>query len=47
MVAGPSEPMMLQFAHAGHWLVDLIVFLPVLVVGVWLLVAGIRNRNRG
>jgi hypothetical protein len=36
-----------SFAHAGHWLVDLIVFLPVLVLGFWLLVAAIRNRNRG
>jgi hypothetical protein len=38
--------MILPLAHAGHWLADLIIFLPVLVLGVWLLVAGIRDRNR-
>jgi hypothetical protein len=46
MVAGAGQPVNLLFAHAGHWLVDLIPLLPVLALGVWLLVTGIRNRRR-
>jgi hypothetical protein len=36
----------LVFAHAGHWLVDLITFSPVLAFGVWLLISTIRGRRR-
>jgi hypothetical protein len=35
------------FAHAGHWLVDLVVFAPVLAAAVWLLVVSVRDRRRG
>jgi|SoiMethySBSTD1v2_1073268.scaffolds.fasta_scaffold1206407_2 hypothetical protein len=37
---------MLPFAHAGHWIADLMVFAPVIGVAIWLAVAGIRDRRR-
>jgi hypothetical protein len=36
---------MLPLAHAGHWLADLIFLAPLLGVGIWLAVAGIRDRR--
>jgi hypothetical protein len=33
-------------AHAGHWLVDSIFFLPVIAFGIWLAVITIRDRHR-
>jgi hypothetical protein len=35
------------FAHAGHVLVDLLTFSPVLVLVVWFAVIGVRDRRRG
>lgn len=32
-------------AHAGHWLLDSVVLLPVLLFGVWLAVTAIRDRR--
>jgi hypothetical protein len=37
----------LPVAHAGHVLVDLLTFSPVLVLVVWFAVIGIRDRRRG
>jgi hypothetical protein len=34
------------FAHAGHILADLPIMAPVIVLAVWFLVAGIRDRRR-
>ena len=35
-------------AHAGHWLIPLAYFLPVVVFLVWLVVTQLRERrNRG
>jgi hypothetical protein len=36
---------MLPFAHATHWIADLIFLAPLFAVGVWLAVAGIRDRR--
>ena len=36
---------MLPLAHAAHWLADLIILAHILGVGVWLGVAGIRDRR--
>lgn len=33
-------------AHAGHWLVDYVSFLPVIAFAIWLVVATIRDRHR-
>ena len=39
---------MLLIAHASHWLSNLIMLAPILGVGVWLAVVGIRDRwHRG
>ena len=35
---------MLPLAHATHWIADLIFIAPLLGVGVWLAVLGIRDR---
>lgn len=37
---------MLPFAHAGHWITDLMIFAPVIGVGIWLVVESIRDRRR-
>ena len=34
-------------AHAGHWLVQVAYFLPVLGFLIWLAVVQIRDRLRG
>jgi hypothetical protein len=34
------------FAHAGHWLPNLIVFSPVFVFGIWLAAVTVRDRHR-
>jgi hypothetical protein len=39
--------MSFQLAHAGHWLVQVIYFVPVLGFIVWLVVTQIRDRRRG
>lgn len=33
-------------AHAGHWLVDLLYVLPVVVVVGWLAFNAVRDRRR-
>jgi hypothetical protein len=37
---------MLPFAHAGHWIADLMIFVPVIGVAVWLAVTGLLDRRR-
>jgi hypothetical protein len=37
----------LPIAHAGHVIVDLLTFSPVLVLIVWFAVISIRDRRRG
>jgi hypothetical protein len=37
---------MLPIAHSSHWLANLIFLAPVICVGIWLAVAGIRDRWR-
>lgn len=39
--------MVLQLAHAGHWLVQVVYFVPVLGFIVWLVVTQIKDRRRG
>jgi hypothetical protein len=34
-------------AHAGHWLVNIAYFLPVVVFLAWLVVTQLRERRRG
>ena len=34
-------------AHAGHVIVDLLTFSPVLVLVVWFAVISVRDRRRG
>jgi hypothetical protein len=34
------------FAHAGHVLVDLLTFVPVLVLLLWFVIAAIRDRRK-
>ena len=38
---------MTQIAHAGHYLVTIAYFLPVVAFLVWLAVTQIRERRRG
>ena len=35
----------LPFAHAGHVIVDLLTFVPVLVLLLWFVIAAIRDRR--
>jgi hypothetical protein len=37
----------LPLAHAGHVLVDLAMFAPVLVLVIWFMIVTIRDRRRG
>jgi hypothetical protein len=37
---------MLLLAHAGHWLPNVIMFLPVFVFGIWLAAVTVRDRRR-
>jgi len=37
---------MLLLAHAGHWLVSLSYFAPVIGFLIWLVVVQIRDRRR-
>ena len=39
--------MPLELAHAGHWLVQVVYFVPVLGFVIWLVVTQIRDRRRG
>jgi hypothetical protein len=34
-------------AHAGHVLVDLAMFAPVLVLVLWFMIVSVRDRRRG
>jgi len=34
------------FAHTGHVLVDLLTFIPVLVLLLWFVIAAVRDRRR-
>jgi hypothetical protein len=45
-VVGPSLER-LPLAHAGHVIVDLLTFAPVLVLVGWFVVVSIRDRRRG
>jgi hypothetical protein len=36
----------LPLAHAGHYIVDLLTFVPVLVLVLWFVVVTIRDRGR-
>lgn len=37
----------MTIAHAGHWLVNLVFLLPVVLFIAWLAVVTIRDRRRG
>ena len=37
---------MIVLAHAGHWLVQLAYFLPVLGFLLWLVITTLRERRR-
>jgi hypothetical protein len=37
----------LPLAHAGHVLVDLAMFAPVLVLVLWFMIVSVRDRRRG
>jgi hypothetical protein len=37
----------LPVAHAGHVIVDTLMFAPVLVLVVWFTIVSIRDRRRG
>jgi hypothetical protein len=39
--------MTLVFAHAGHWLVQIVYFLPVVAFLIWLGITQYRDRRRG
>ena len=39
--------MIFLFAHAGHWLVSVAYFVPVLGFLAWLVVSQIRDRRSG
>jgi hypothetical protein len=39
--------MLLPIAHAGHWLVSLSYFVPILGFIVWLVVVQIKERRGG
>ena len=34
-------------AHAGHWAVDLLTVLPVLLLIIWFAIITVRDRRRG
>jgi hypothetical protein len=34
------------FAHAGHWLVDLLTLVPIAVLALWFVFVAIRQRRR-
>jgi hypothetical protein len=36
----------LIIAHAGHWIVDLLTILPVLLIALWFLFLAVRDRRR-
>jgi hypothetical protein len=36
----------LPIAHAGHVVVDLLTFVPVLVLLLWFVIAAVRDRRR-
>jgi hypothetical protein len=38
---------MVVIAHAGHWLVTIAYFLPVVAFILWLVVTQVRDRRRG
>ena len=38
---------MLVLAHAGHWLINVAYFAPVVGFLAWLAIAQIRDRRRG
>jgi hypothetical protein len=42
-VIGTIEPV---FAHTGHVIVDLLTFVPVLVLLLWFVIAAVRDRRR-
>lgn len=39
--------MLVPFAHAGHWLVQVVYFVPVIGFVVWLVITQIKDRRRG
>ena len=38
---------MMVLAHAGHWLVQVAYFVPVLAFLIWLVFTTVRERRRG
>ena len=42
-----ASQMVIPFAHAGHWLADLVVLAPVLGVAVWLIIVSVLDKRRG
>jgi len=36
----------IPFAHAGHWLPDLLTIAPVAVIAIWFVTIAIRDRVR-
>ena len=39
--------MTLELAHAGHWLVQAVYFVPVIGFVLWLVVTQVKDRRRG
>ncbi len=43
----PATPLQaLPLAHTGHVIVDLLTFVPVLILLLWFVIAAIRDRRR-
>jgi hypothetical protein len=42
-----ASQVVIPFAHAGHWLADLVILAPVLGVAVWLIIVSILDKRRG
>jgi hypothetical protein len=38
--------MEIPFAHAGHWLPDLLMVLPAALIALWFVALAIRQRSR-
>ena len=41
-----ATPSLFVFAHAGHWLPDLLTIAPVAVIAIWFVTIAIRDRVR-
>jgi hypothetical protein len=38
--------MEIPFAHAGHWIVDLLMLVPALLIALWFIGLAVRQRMR-